>query len=139
MTESQFTQKIHKALRKKAPWLYVWKIRDTLAGGVADAYYSGPNGDMWIEYKYLTALPKRASTKIKTCLTEQQLQWLRARGAEGRAVFLVIGSPNGCLILGTKGCEIEGVNDITLADFIRSAVDIQQVISLITNVCGDRL
>ncbi len=96
MIESKYTASIHKLIDKQ---VYRWKINDSFQGGVADAYYSGTNGDMWIEYKYLKSLPKRASTQIIPDLRPLQKKWLNERHIEGRSVHVAIGSPDGVSLL----------------------------------------
>jgi len=88
MNEHSYIKAIHRLLPSS---LYKWKINDNFHGGVADAYYSGPTGDLWIEYKYLPRPPKRLDTVVKTCLTDQQLHWLQSRQNEGRNIALIIG------------------------------------------------
>ncbi|MDT4855792.1 hypothetical protein FQZ97_901600 [compost metagenome] len=124
MTEHGYIRSIHRLLPKS---VYAWKINDRFQGGVADAYYSGNSGDLWVEYKYLKALPKQSTTAVKIDLSTLQRQWLRARHTEGRRVAVVIGSPIGSLIL--EGLEWD--NDISTANFIRSAVDKSEVAAYI--------
>lgn len=123
MNESSFIKSIHTKLPRS---IYKWKINDNLTNGVADAYYSAKGGDLWVEYKYIPTLPKRETTPIKTCLTEQQAIWLDARSKEGRNVALVIGSPDGCLIM-----ESFFSRTFTKDEFIRNAKPIQSVIDFI--------
>lgn len=102
MDEHGFIRYIHSKLDPK---LIRWKIHDTFAGGVPDAFYLGPKGPLWVEYKYVKALPKRETTPISTCLTEGQKIWLNNLheckqpcaliiGHEQRAVILVNGAWN---------------------------------------------
>jgi len=126
MTEHSYIRSIHSRLRKDLPNVYVWKINDPYQGGVADTYYSGTH-DLWVEYKYLKALPKRATTRIEPGLSELQKDWLRARHAQGRNVAVVIGSPDGSMIL--PGVTWDSA--ISQADFISSAVDKSQVVAYI--------
>lgn len=97
MNEHDFVRSIHNALPRD---LYRWKINDNFQGGVADAYYSGPAGDLWVEYKYVK-LPKRPETRLpdRYGLSPQQLAWLTERHKEGRSVALVVGSDRGNLLL----------------------------------------
>lgn len=126
MTEHSYIRSIHSRLRKDLPDVYVWKINDPYQGGVADAYYSGSR-DLWVEYKYLKALPKRATTRIEPGLSELQKDWLRERHAQGRNVAVIIGSPDGSMILP----GITWDTAINQADFIGSAVDKSQVVAYI--------
>lgn len=126
MTEHSYIRSIHDRLRKKAPAIYIWKINDAYQGGVADAYYSGAS-DMWIEYKFLKSLPKRVGTKIDPGLSPLQRKWLRDRHAEGRKVSVIVGSPEGSLILP----GIDWDKEISKADFISYAVDKAAVVAYI--------
>lgn len=73
MDEHGFIRYVHSKLDPK---LIRWKIHDTFAGGVPDAFYLGEKGPLWVEYKYVKALPKRETTPISTCLTVGQQLWL---------------------------------------------------------------
>jgi hypothetical protein len=121
MNEHSYIKAIHRLLPST---VYKWKINDNFHGGVADAYYSGPAGDLWIEYKYLSRPPKRRNTVVKTCLTDQQLHWLTSRQSEGRNVALIIGitAPDGF-----KDKDNLIVTDlsqnVTMDTFISSAID----------------
>jgi hypothetical protein len=92
MNESGFIQAVHKKLPSS---IYKWKISDRFNSGVADAYYSTAKGDIWVEYKYY---PKGLPKKVKPKLSMLQIKWLAARYAEGRSVYVVVGSPTKCLI-----------------------------------------
>ena len=125
MNEHGFIRSVHRQLPDE---IYKWKINDNFQGGVADTYYSGKGGDLWIEYKYLKVLPKRPSTVIKTSLSAQQGMWLTERHNEGRTVALVIGSPDGIVLLTSPD---EWNTPLTCADFIRTAIDKQRLVSYI--------
>jgi hypothetical protein len=125
MNEHGFIRSVHRKLPAE---IYRWKINDNFEGGVADAYYSGNKGDLWIEYKYLRELPKRSTTAIRTTLSAQQQLWLADRHREGRRVALVIGSPAGCLVLTTPDAWNQ---DLTRDDFIRSAIEKTRLVSYI--------
>lgn len=126
MNEHSFIRSVHRLLPKD---LLVWKINDNFAGGVPDAFISGQSGSIWIEYKYIKALPKRPGTLLKTSLTKQQLLWLTRLTANGHKAWLVIGVENMCLIL--EGTELADYDNITVADFISNAVDKRTLVSLI--------
>lgn len=124
MNEHGFVRAVHRQVPDS---IYKWKINDNYQGGVADAYYSGNKGDMWVEYKFLKALPVRETTPIKIGLTAQQRVWLNARHDEGRTVAVVVGSPDGHVILeGKSWCK-----SMVRPDFIRSAVDTKGVAAYI--------
>lgn len=124
MNEHSFIRSIHRQL---PDFIYKWKINDNFQGGVADAYYSANGGDMWVEYKYLKALPKRSDTSVKLGLTGQQILWLNERRAEGRNVVVVVGSPQGHRILTNKKWTAAE----STSEFIRSAVATKDVAAYI--------
>lgn len=124
MNEHGFIRSVH---RQVVDSVYKWKINDPYQGGVADCYYSGPSGDLWLEYKYLKSLPKRSETLVKFGLTAQQTLWLNQRHAEGRRVGLVVGSPQGHCIFVERAWN----EPISMSDFIRSAVATKEVAAYI--------
>jgi hypothetical protein len=82
--------------------VYRWKIHDKFTGGVPDAYYEGPKGFLWVEYKYIKTLPKRASTPIKIGLSALQTQWLNRATNNDIPCIVVVGNNNHCLVLRNK-------------------------------------
>jgi len=128
MIESQYTQAVHKHLPKE---LYRWKINDSFQGGVADAYYSGTNGDLWVEYKYLKSLPKRACTQIIPALRSLQKKWLKDRNGEGRNIAVVVGSPDGSVILRHP----EWITGLTCEEFKERALTRQELADWICTEC----
>lgn len=126
MNEHSYIKSIHNKLPSS---IYKWKINDNFQGGVADAYYSGPAGDLWIEYKYLSRPPKRADTVIKTCLTDQQLYWLKSRQSEGRNVALVVGITPPAELKKQANLIITNLDEnITLSNFNTSGIDKQGIV-----------
>tara|TARA_Y100000996_G_C22062046_1_gene453675 strand:+ start:126 stop:521 length:396 start_codon:yes stop_codon:yes gene_type:complete len=88
LNEHGFIKSIHNKLSKE---VYKWKIHDTYAGGVPDAFYSGPAGILFIEYKYVPKLPARLTTTIKCNISELQYQWLHRMYDQGHKVAVVLG------------------------------------------------
>lgn len=89
--ENTFIQSVHRHLPAE---LYRMKNHNQYNGGIPDCWYSGPAGDLWIEYKFVI-LPKRDSTIVGIELSELQKNWLRSRHAEGREVGVIVGCPQG--------------------------------------------
>ena len=56
MNESQYTQAV---MRNIPNTILKWKINASFAKGVPDAYFSGDDRDIWVDFKYLHKLPKR--------------------------------------------------------------------------------
>ena len=96
MNESQTTAKINRYL---PPEVYAWKIHDSYHRGIPDCYYSGPSGDLWIEFKHY---PAGIPGVFKPRLTEHQIQWLNARHDEGRRVAVVVTDAKHALVITDK-------------------------------------
>jgi len=60
--------------------------------------YSGPAGVLFVEYKYVPSLPKKATTNIRHSLSELQFQWLERMKVSANAA-LIIGVEDTCIIL----------------------------------------
>ena len=89
MNEAQFISKVHKKLPKST---YRVKFADRFAAGIPDCWYSGTNGDLWVEYKY------QETPGHKPKLSDLQKAWLTDRTFEGRSVACVVGTPEGVII-----------------------------------------
>ena len=72
-------------------------MHNAFRGGTPDVWYSGPGGDLWVEYKWIAKIPK--SGIIVPNLSALQLDWLTKRRLEGRNVLVVVGTPKGALSL----------------------------------------
>ncbi len=92
--ENRFIQRVHKHLSKS---VYREKMHNAYRGGTPDVWYSGPKGDLWIEYKWVAKLPK--NKLLRAALSALQLDWLVRRKAEGRRVYVAVGYPEGCCLL----------------------------------------
>lgn len=98
--ENTFIGSVHRHLPVD---LYRMKNHNQYNGGIADCWYSGRAGDLWVEYKFIVP-PKRESTLVDLCsgknpeLSALQQQWLRARHDEGRRVAVIVGCKDGGVI-----------------------------------------
>jgi hypothetical protein len=120
--EADFTRYIMGKLPRN---IYKWKIMNVMQNGVPDCYFSGSAGDLWIEVKYLSRLPKKPDTKFKINVSELQNQWLTARSNEGRNVAVILGSKEGCRIFDQNDWSIP----ITRIDLIHTRADIVEWIT----------
>ena len=93
--ESKYILTIH---RHVSPNIYWMKNNNDYVGGVPDVWYSGKK-DLWVEYKYIPRTPVRAIIKPLELLSGLQADWLRERYNEGRNVAVIIGCPDGGVIL----------------------------------------
>lgn len=92
--ENTFIRGVHKHLPVS---IYHEKMNNPFRAGTPDVWYSGPGSDLWVEYKYLQRIPKKA--EITADLSPRQLQWLNARYDQGRNVAVIVGSPEGGIVL----------------------------------------
>ena len=122
--ENTFIDSVHKLLPKE---LHAEKMNNPYRSGCADVWYSGKQGDLWVEYKYLPKLPVRSSC-IKADLSPLQIKWLRERHHEGRRVFVIVGSPLGGVILGGLTWE----NPILLSDYRKRTITRQNLANWLT-------
>lgn len=60
--------------------------------------YCGPAGLLFVEYKYVKELPKKATTGINHSLSALQLQWLNRVNQPANAA-LIIGVADTCIII----------------------------------------
>jgi len=121
---------VHKHLSKE---VYRWKINDPYHGGVPDTYYSGPNNNCWIEYKYKHTLPVKCTSKIKINLSEQQRIWLTRQKEHNIFTYAVFGSQDQVYVI-----EDFTITEITLKEFNKNAVAFKDFIQALTKHClGD--
>jgi hypothetical protein len=109
--ESRFIARVNRRL---PDGVYYEKMANPYRRGTADNWYSMKGGgDLWVEYKYLPKLPKRAMVHPEKLLSPQQLKWLNDRHDEGRSVAVVIGCPEGGVLLTNRKWN----TPITAGDF----------------------
>lgn len=130
MNEHGFVRSVHRQL---SPDIFVWKINDTYAGGVPDAFYAGPARCLFVEYKYIK-LPKRPTTLVRTGLSEQQKLWLNRMLNLGKPVAVVLGSNEGNIILTNS----QWSNSLTADCFRQKAVSTKAVASWIEAICSEQ-
>jgi hypothetical protein len=93
--ETRFSNSIRKLVS-----VYSMKNSNPFVGGIPDLWFSGNRGDLWIEMKYLPKLPLRADVDVpKKLLSPLQVEWLNRRYGEGRTVAVVVGCPEGGIIM----------------------------------------
>lgn len=126
--ENQFVSGVHKYL-PPIDELYRAKMNNPYTAGLPDWYYSGKKADIWIEYKYIKAIPKRDGTMIIPDLSEQQSKWLNDRYAEGRKVFVVVGCPEGGVVF----TDLAWNKGASAADFRWAVMDRAKIARWIQN------
>ena len=130
MDEHSFIRAVHKLLPAD-PLLLTWKINDQFTGGKPDCYYCGTREDLWVEYKFIKALPKRDKTKITIDLSQLQIDWLSFLDRCNRSVWVVVGAPKQAVILSIK----ETLDGVTCAQFKARALTFKELGSRIKEHC----
>lgn len=129
--ETRFIASIHRLLPESLHWE---KMHNQYSRGTADVWYSGTKGDLWIEYKYITKLPKHAA--VRANLSGNQVTWLQGRYEEGRKVLVVVGHPDGATILH----PLKAFKPVSLKDFKGLTVSKKDCATLImSHTMGDKI
>jgi hypothetical protein len=103
--------------------VFRWKIHDTFAGGVPDAFYAGRLRTLFVEYKYVKTFPKRDTSPIRTSLSTQQMHWLNRLHDLNQPVAVVIGCEKLAVVLTNKTWS----EYIPKKDFMHKAVSFADV------------
>lgn len=123
MNEHGFIKAVHRHL---SPEVYRWKIHDTYTGGVPDAFYLGPAGSLWVEYKYVK-LPKRATTYIPFGLSILQALWLTRAINWKQSAIVVVGFEKSAIAL----TDPELFTGSTKNELEKEAISFKEVAKLI--------
>ena len=102
--ETTFIAAVNKHIPKS---VYRMKNNNQYTGGIADVWYSGRDNDLWVEYKYLPRVPTRVDIDVMKLLSPLQQAWLRDRRMEGRNVAVIVGCPEGGVVLTDRQWELE--------------------------------
>lgn len=94
--ETTFSNSVRKHIPRN---VYNMKNNNSYLSGVPDLWFSGNSADLWVEVKYLPCVPRRDSVVPTELLSKLQAQWLERRHREGRQVAVIIGCPDGGVVL----------------------------------------
>lgn len=96
--ESVFLNSVRSKLPKT---VYCMKTNNPFIAGIPDLWVSGNKADLWAEGKWMKKLPTvlNLRTGKKPMLSVLQQEWLRERHREGRHVAVIVGSPDGCVVM----------------------------------------
>lgn len=125
--ETRFIGSVHKYLPKE---LHREKMNNPYSSGTPDVYYSGNKGDLWIEYKFIPSIPARDTTAIIVDLSTLQKEWLFNRNKEGRSVMVIVGCPEGGVVLEHLRWE----SDIYPPEFRERLMSRSELANLITSL-----
>jgi len=96
--ENQFIAKVHKHLPAS---VYREKTANPFRGGTPDVYYEGQTDTLFVEYKFapqLTPIIELSNTRKQPHLTKLQQLWIRRAVQNGRAVSVILGTPEGGVV-----------------------------------------
>lgn len=127
--ENTFISGVHRQQVLKK--VYHEKMSNPWRAGTADVWYSGAEGDIWIEYKYVPKVPKSAA--IVPDLSPRQRKWMRDRYEEGRSVAVVLGHPDGAYVY--MNCTWE--DPLAAADLLRGSISRSDLARWIHSQTGD--
>jgi hypothetical protein len=127
LNEHGFIKAVHRHL---SPEVYRWKIHDTYTGGVPDAFYCGPAGSLWVEYKYIK-LPKRKTTVVNFGLSELQQIWLTQVAYFGQTTILAVGWEQSAQVF--YGPHIH--KSATQDELVDNSLSFKELASLVTQHC----
>lgn len=86
------------AVNRNLKDIHIEKQNNTFRGGTFDVWYSPKGGcDLWVEYKWIARIPKKAPVNIP--LSPLQVMWGKQRYAEGRNVAVCVGCADGGIVL----------------------------------------
>ena len=125
--EGTFTRGVHKYLPST---VYSVKNNNPYTGGLPDCWYSGNAADLWVEYKFIPKVP--VESDIVPDLSALQAEWLRCRHKEGRNVAVIVGCPDGGVILR----DLKWEKPIPRAEFVRSIKTRAELAAWIHNEVG---
>ena len=119
---------MHRSLHNNVT---TWKIHDRYNGGVPDAFYMGPIGSLWTEYKYIKQLPVRDKTNLRLGLSLLQIEWLNKLFEYHHNVCLVVGAEDTALILLDK----QWTANISKQYYMEHCIPRKEVAEYIQSIC----
>jgi hypothetical protein len=133
MRESVYTAKIRDLV--KGLGVYPLKLSLRFEGGVADNWYSGRGGDLWVEWKWYATLPRviDLTAGAKPKLSKLQQKWLTERHMEGRNVAVIVACAEGAVLFP----GLQWVEPITREAFFAACRSRKDMAALIAAYCND--
>ena len=99
--EAGYVRSVNKHLPRE---VYTESNANPYRGGTPDRYYEGDKDDLRVEFKFYETLPPvidllRCTAKTKPKLSKLQQDWLIRAHRNNRKVAVIVGCPEGGLIL----------------------------------------
>ena len=136
--ETRYYTAVHKLLPPLSE-LHREKMHNIYRGGTADVWYSGTLDDLWVEYKWIAVLPKKAPVCLERELSPLQQRWLTGRHEEGRNVAVILGTPEGAWVcegvawkepIIPDAIRTIGITKQNVADYIKKRTTINDVMAI---------
>jgi hypothetical protein len=99
--ETNFHQSVNRALPNI---IHIEKMMNPYRRGTPDFYYEGPNGHLWVEYKWLTKTHEKIYPR--NLLSENQQIWLIRAHRNKVPTAVIIGCPDGAIMLRDKAWNV---------------------------------
>jgi len=134
--ETRYYTAVHKLLPRI---IHREKMHNIYRGGTADVWYSGNLDDLWVEYKWIAKLPKKAFVRLDKLLSPLQQRWLEGRHEEGRNIVVILGTPEGAWVLegaawkepiNPEAIRTLGISKQSIADYIKKRTQIDDVLAI---------
>lgn len=92
--ETNFIKKIHRRLSRE---VYREKMANPYRGGTPDVYYEGPQGVLWVEYKYWQTVKR--IFKPKDVVSPLQWLWIQRAHDNNVNIVTIVGYRDGGVII----------------------------------------
>ena len=134
--ETRYYSAVHKLLPRI---IHREKMHNMYRGGTADVWYSGNLDDLWVEYKWIAKLPKKAFVCLERELSPLQQRWLTGRHEEGRNIVVILGTPEGAWVcegaawkepINPEAIRTLGVTKQNVADYIKKRTHLDAVMAI---------
>jgi len=103
--ETQYKGHINKLIKASPCAIHIEGMANPFRRGTPDYYYEGAFHPLWVEYKFLKLIPKVLDLVGKEILSPFQKTWLLRANKNGVYVAVIVGSPEGGLILSSNKWE----------------------------------
>lgn len=139
MKEADYNREVNKRLDRNL--VRSWKIIDDYQGGVPDNYYHRktphPKGlvipPLFVEFKFIKALPKRDNTLIVPALSSLQRDWLEELYVTRMRPKVIIGTRIDGKTVGVM-LDREHWDGISKKEFLEKTMDYKDIAKLIMDL-----
>lgn len=91
--EAAFKASVHRYVKTDNQGMFT-----PYSSGTPDHWYSGAH-DLWVEYKYLSHIPRNIDLANPRLLTKHQQNWIKQKRKQGRTVWVILGCYAGGVVV----------------------------------------